>query len=261
MGKNKTGKYLKYAIGEIILVVIGILIALQLNTWNQERENRKQEVLLLTQLLNEYSNNLKQLNTKIESRNDILRSCLKLLNYRKLKENEINIDTVNLHISRTLTRPTFDPDLGVTNELTNSGNLYLLTNLELRNGLTSFPSFLDELDEEELVIYNLVEERYFPFLIANYQIGPIVKNFLTDASFMDKNLLNISLSERTEWPEDLLEVTSPIDLINNPDMTDYLTLMWANTDYTNAQSIGVKIKIESIVSLINEELRKKTPKG
>ena len=37
--KNKTGKYFKYAIGEIVLVVIGILIALQINNWN---ENRKQ---------------------------------------------------------------------------------------------------------------------------------------------------------------------------------------------------------------------------
>ncbi|QHI36052.1 hypothetical protein IMCC3317_14050 [Kordia antarctica] len=37
MEKNKTGKYLKYAIGEIILVVIGILIALQINNWNSER--------------------------------------------------------------------------------------------------------------------------------------------------------------------------------------------------------------------------------
>jgi len=41
MGKNKTGKYLKYAIGEIILVVIGILIALSINNWN---ENRKQSI-------------------------------------------------------------------------------------------------------------------------------------------------------------------------------------------------------------------------
>ena len=38
--KNKTGKYFKYAIGEIILVVIGILIALQINNWNQNRLNR-----------------------------------------------------------------------------------------------------------------------------------------------------------------------------------------------------------------------------
>ena len=40
IGENKTGKYLKYAIGEIVLVVIGILIALSINNWN---ENRKRD--------------------------------------------------------------------------------------------------------------------------------------------------------------------------------------------------------------------------
>ena len=43
MSENKTGKYLKYAIGEIILVVIGILIALQINNWNENRKDRKLE--------------------------------------------------------------------------------------------------------------------------------------------------------------------------------------------------------------------------
>ncbi len=43
MEKNKTGKYLKYAIGEIVLVVIGILIALQINNWNEENKNEKAE--------------------------------------------------------------------------------------------------------------------------------------------------------------------------------------------------------------------------
>jgi hypothetical protein len=37
LAENKTGKYIKYAIGEILLVVIGILIALQVNNWNEER--------------------------------------------------------------------------------------------------------------------------------------------------------------------------------------------------------------------------------
>ena len=41
MEKNNTGKYFKYAIGEIILVVIGILIALQINNWNEEKQDRK----------------------------------------------------------------------------------------------------------------------------------------------------------------------------------------------------------------------------
>ncbi len=40
MQKNKTGRYIKYALGEIVLVVIGILIALSINSWN---ENRKKE--------------------------------------------------------------------------------------------------------------------------------------------------------------------------------------------------------------------------
>lgn len=39
--ENKTGKYFKYAIGEIVLVVIGILIALQINNWNQGRNRTK----------------------------------------------------------------------------------------------------------------------------------------------------------------------------------------------------------------------------
>ena len=40
---NKPIKYARYAIGEILLVVVGILIALQINTWNEERKNKKFE--------------------------------------------------------------------------------------------------------------------------------------------------------------------------------------------------------------------------
>jgi len=62
--KNKTGKYLKYAIGEIILVVIGILIALQINNWNERRKDLSQEQLILMQLQREYISNLNQLDEK-----------------------------------------------------------------------------------------------------------------------------------------------------------------------------------------------------
>jgi hypothetical protein len=50
MGKNKTGKYLKYAIGEIILVVIGILIALSINNWNENRKLHQEELNLLIEV-------------------------------------------------------------------------------------------------------------------------------------------------------------------------------------------------------------------
>ena len=48
MEKNKTGKYLKYAIGEIVLVVLGILIALSINNWNERNKERGKEIELLS---------------------------------------------------------------------------------------------------------------------------------------------------------------------------------------------------------------------
>ena len=47
LAENKTGIYLKYAVGEIVLVVLGILIALSINNWNERRNNyQKQEILI-----------------------------------------------------------------------------------------------------------------------------------------------------------------------------------------------------------------------
>ncbi len=50
MEKNKTGKYLKYAIGEIVLVVIGILIALSINNWNEKQKTKIVELKMLKEL-------------------------------------------------------------------------------------------------------------------------------------------------------------------------------------------------------------------
>lgn len=60
MEKNKTGKYLKYAIGEIILVVIGILIALQINNWSNDIQNRDTENEYLLSLQTEFKTNIKK---------------------------------------------------------------------------------------------------------------------------------------------------------------------------------------------------------
>ena len=50
MEKNKTGKYFKYAIGEIVLVVIGILIALQINNWNEVRKSKTKATTILKEI-------------------------------------------------------------------------------------------------------------------------------------------------------------------------------------------------------------------
>jgi hypothetical protein len=53
MEKNKTGKYLKYAIGEIVLVVIGILIALSINNWNEKQQLNSKTQEYYVQLLDD----------------------------------------------------------------------------------------------------------------------------------------------------------------------------------------------------------------
>lgn len=67
MEKNKTGKYLKYAFGEIILVVIGILIALQINNFNNGRQEMKIEQSYLLSLQSEYETNLEKINICLQA--------------------------------------------------------------------------------------------------------------------------------------------------------------------------------------------------
>ncbi|MBT8180514.1 MAG: hypothetical protein KJO53_02885, partial [Eudoraea sp.] len=79
MEKNKTvkpawpvGRYLKYAIGEILLVVIGILIALQVNTWNQDRIYNKERTYLISELLSEFEDNLNQINWVVSHNENLM---------------------------------------------------------------------------------------------------------------------------------------------------------------------------------------------
>ena len=65
MEQNKTGKYLKYAIGEILLVMIGILLALQVNNWNENRKNRIAEQTLYQTLISSLESDLEDVNDKI----------------------------------------------------------------------------------------------------------------------------------------------------------------------------------------------------
>lgn len=63
---KKIGKYLAYAIGEIILVVIGILIAVSLNNWNQNRKEKQQLINIYTIIKDDLNNDLQEID-KIQS--------------------------------------------------------------------------------------------------------------------------------------------------------------------------------------------------
>ena len=63
--ENKVGSYLRYAIGEILLVVIGILIALQVNNWNEARKNRILERNFLVRLLTDINTDIENISSSI----------------------------------------------------------------------------------------------------------------------------------------------------------------------------------------------------
>ena len=65
--ENKVSKYLLYAVGEIVLVVIGILIALQINNWNEKRKDIDLEQKFLTNLVENLEHNCRQLESRISS--------------------------------------------------------------------------------------------------------------------------------------------------------------------------------------------------
>jgi len=64
---NKFSKYLLYAVGEILLVVIGILIAIQVDNWNEERKQRIEEQKLISALIEEVTNNIDSLTKNLNT--------------------------------------------------------------------------------------------------------------------------------------------------------------------------------------------------
>jgi hypothetical protein len=80
INEGKSINYLKYAIGEIVLVVIGILIALQINIWNEERKSIEKANNLLAQVQKELLENIKTLNSTIEYYRDKDSLLYKILN-------------------------------------------------------------------------------------------------------------------------------------------------------------------------------------
>ena len=80
MEKNKTGKYFKYAIGEIVLVVIGILIALQINNWNETKKIKEKEHQVLTEIISDLEFSLQDIDRVLNTRTNNLKRTMNSIN-------------------------------------------------------------------------------------------------------------------------------------------------------------------------------------
>ena len=107
LSEGKTGKYLKYAIGEIILVVIGILIALQINTWNEERSDKNQERQLLSQMYKELEMDYSHLIEISDYSKEKLNATKLLINV--IDQKITYYDSLNNAFSNAITYSSFTP--------------------------------------------------------------------------------------------------------------------------------------------------------
>lgn len=158
--EGKTGKYFKYAIGEIILVVIGILIALSINNWN---EGRIEEIQLKKYLLT-IKNNI--YNDIIELRKDaIYRDSLRSKNLRARDEfyqENIKVKTMN-EAQRFFYEFYFIPDKSGYEALKNSGLLGKLSSSPLDSLLHKYYVGLDNLHKSELSFNTFIENVEYDY--------------------------------------------------------------------------------------------------
>lgn len=95
-------KYFKYALGEIVLVVIGILIALALNNFNETRKEREYEIKMLQEVSNALTEDLEVLSLFDSISTEWLKSMRFILEeYQSPSDLSKNLDTLNFHINKT----------------------------------------------------------------------------------------------------------------------------------------------------------------
>lgn len=139
--ENKFSKYLLYAIGEIILVVIGILIALSLNNWNEEKKTIAEEKVLLSSLLEDFKNNKLTIENQIYWYNYFIPFYESKLHYMGTNANELNQGMKDTLISKVFMNPIFS--IGTLNSITNSDQSELIQNTELKRMLNAYTSGID----------------------------------------------------------------------------------------------------------------------
>ncbi len=150
--ENKTGKYLKYAIGEIVLVMIGILLALQVNNWNTNRAQKQKEQILLTALNKEFKANKLQLDLVISKHRGDMKSNAYLVSRLPIKDvKKENLDSLAYHLWNHTSTYTFNPSNGVTNSIMNSSSINIISNNELRQLLVGWNDLLLDYQEEEIL--------------------------------------------------------------------------------------------------------------
>ena len=228
LSENKFSKYLLYAIGEIILVVIGILIALQINIWNEQRKDRIEEANILRDIKGSISTDIQQLKLRIELAQGDTYSANIILNY--IENNIPYNDSLNKHcwVITTTKNKIFTPQISAYKVLESKG-IDLISN--------------DRLKKQILDLYNIdyptLEYEYENYHQNIHDYGrPIARS------------LFIAGNNETLKPIDYRSLYSNVKFIN------VLKLIISNDDAIDVMLRDLIEKCQEIKNAIDIELKK-----
>jgi len=198
--ENKTGKYFKYAIGEIVLVVIGILIALQINNWNENRKDKDIENRYITNILSDLKDQNTSIDIQLESEKDYFNAAGQII--KSYQENgNLLVDSTFYRLATKITeRKTFVITDPTYTDLISSGNINILKNINIKNKLIKY---YQELERIEKIIQNnnslLVDQNYIPVYNKNgYIFDSLIEKTLNEAAKLNENIIIPKYDSRLE---------------------------------------------------------------
>lgn len=158
IGEGRIRKYIFYAIGEVLLVMIGILLALQFNNWNTEKENKKKEHWYLNNLVEDIhyqQQDLKDLKAHYIECIDIGKSIL--LDYNK-RYRFSDVDSLDAKLNVLMITDNFPYVNNTYEELVSSGQLGLIQNKDLSTDIIDYYLFTKD---SEIDVSNNIENVFY----------------------------------------------------------------------------------------------------
>ncbi|MDX8341577.1 DUF6090 family protein [Draconibacterium sp. IB214405] len=210
IGENKVKKYLFYALGEIILVVIGILIALAINNNNVKRNIQKKEQTYLVGLKEEFKISKIKLQELINVNKHNYEGARQIIAYISNSDIQPGEKEFSELLYKTLVFDiSFNPNNSLLNEMVNSGSLKDISNPDLRIYLTNWISTLDDIAKQE---EDLGEQRELivdmfqgneQSIRTIFDLSGVTKSGL-DIEPRKNNVSNLNLLSSTEFENKLL---------------------------------------------------------
>lgn len=174
--QSRASKYLLYAIGEIVLVVIGILIALQINNANDARKERLKEVHYLENIKSDLQTNIQEMDRYLETRTGCIEAARRIIAHFE-GEPVTDYDAFNADGVSIYSWQKFYQSNNTFQELVNSGNLALISNEFIKNKLLDIESLYKKMKSEEDHFRFDTEKLIYEPLYELMDLQQLVSNF------------------------------------------------------------------------------------